>query len=508
MTNEERLYGAIQTLEQLAPQCTPELSHALDSVRAELQTVMQESIDFRQLVECIDDSIFVADAAGNVLYVNPAYTRNTNVLPEDVLGRNVFDIVQEGRIFTGGATCEVIRTGQRVFALATTYKTNPPLVGYAVGVPIFDPEGTLSKVVVTSRPLSTLKQLQGDFEQFVHKLEEMRKNAPVSIVVDDNEASFARRRMIGTSKAISFVWTTVNRVAATDATVLITGESGVGKEVVADELYRKSLRVNKPYIKVNCAAIPAPLLESELFGYDRGAFSGANSAGKPGMFELANGGTLLLDEIGDLPLDLQAKLLRAIQNREVTRIGGTKAKHLDIRFIALTNSNLREKVANGTFRSDLFYRLNVIPIQVPPLRARQEDLPELINFFLSVYSEKYNKPVELSAKSMLLLKQYKWPGNIRELENMLEYLTLCCSEDNIIQEDVVNYLIQLNVPPDEAPTAITDLNDALAQYEKLLIEQAVNTTSNLRDAAKILGVNASTISRKMKQYNLKRELDG
>ena len=183
--------------------------------------------------------------------------------------------------------------------------------------------------------------------------------------VNENSSTLEARPMIGHSKALNGIWEKIRHVAASDATVLITGKSGVGKEVVADEVYRHSLRNNRPYIKVNCAAIPASLLESELFGYDKGAFSGASAGGKAGLFELADGGTLLLDEIGDLPLDLQAKLLRAIQNREIARVGSTKARRLDIRFLSLTNSNLREKVAAGTFRSDLFYRLNVIPIQIP-----------------------------------------------------------------------------------------------------------------------------------------------
>lgn len=196
-------------------------------------------------------------------------------------------------------------------------------MGYTVGVPVFNRDGSLSKVVVSSRPLSTLKLLQGDFEQFLHNLEEIRKREPVSSV-NENSSTLEARPMIGHSKALNGIWEKIRHVAASDATVLITGESGVGKEVVADEVYRHSLRNNRPYIKVNCAAIPASLLESELFGYDKGAFSGASAGGKAGLFELADGGTLLLDEIGDLPLDLQAKLLRAIQNREITRVGSTK----------------------------------------------------------------------------------------------------------------------------------------------------------------------------------------
>ena len=303
MDRHIRLDTIAEKLEALCRQDGPvsgQAAQVLSEAVDELHAFQRENLDFHEIVEHVDHSIFVTDGEGNVLYVNPAYSQNTNVQPEDVLGRNVFDIVQEGRIFTGGASCDVIQNRKRVFRLSTTYKTDPPLMGYTVGVPVFNRDGSLSKVVVSSRPLSTLKLLQGDFEQFLHNLEEIRKREPVSSV-NENSSTLEARPMIGHSKALNGIWEKIRHVAASDATVLITGESGVGKEVVADEVYRHSLRNNRPYIKVNCAAIPASLLESELFGYDKGAFSGASAGGKAGLFELADGGTLLLDEIGDLP---------------------------------------------------------------------------------------------------------------------------------------------------------------------------------------------------------------
>ena len=503
MDRHIRLDTIAEKLEALCRQDGPvsgQAAQVLSEAVDELHAFQRENLDFHEIVEHVDHSIFVTDGEGNVLYVNPAYSQNTNVQPEDVLGRNVFDIVQEGRIFTGCASCDVIQNRKRVFRLSTTYKTDPPLMGYTVGVPVFNRDGSLSKVVVSSRPLSTLKLLQGDFEQFLHNLEEIRKREPVSSV-NENSSTLEARPMIGHSKALNGIWEKIRHVAASDATVLITGESGVGKEVVADEVYRHSLRNNRPYIKVNCAAIPASLLESELFGYDKGAFSGASAGGKAGLFELADGGTLLLDEIGDLPLDLQAKLLRAIQNREITRVGSTKARRLDIRFLSLTNSNLREKVAAGTFRSDLFYRLNVIPIQIPPLRARPEDIPELVEHFLEIYRRKYQRSITLTPKSMDILTRYRWPGNVRELENALEYLALCCPEGDVVQESVVLDLLRQDTV-DEALQPVSTLGDAVSHYEKTLIEQALRNTNSMRSAAEALGVNVSTISRKIKQYNI------
>ena len=215
----------------------------------------------------------------------------------------------------------------------------------------------------------------------------------------------------------------------------------------------------------------------------------------------ADGGTLFLDEIGEMPLSLQAKLLRAIQNREITRVGSTKARRLDIRFLSLTNSNLREKVAAGTFRSDLFYRLNVIPIQIPPLRARPEDIPELVEHFLEIYRRKYQRSITLTPKSMDILTRYRWPGNVRELENALEYLALCCPEGDVVQESVVLDLLRQDTV-DEALQPVSTLGDAVSHYEKTLIEQALRNTNSMRSAAEALGVNVSTISRKIKQYNI------
>ena len=503
MGAQDKLQIVIDRLERLAgpdgPDCG-ETAGLLLQTAEELREYQAQNLDFHEIVEHVDHSIFVTDGAGNVLYVNPAYSRNTNVQPEDVLGRNVFDIVREGKVFTGGASCDVIRTGQRVFRLSTTYKTDPPLLGYTVGVPIHGADGSLSKVVVSSQPLATFRQLQGDFERFVSNLEEIRRREPVS-TVNENSSTLEERPMVGCSAAMSAIWEKIRHVAASDATVLITGESGVGKEVVADEVYRQSLRNNRPYIKVNCAAIPASLLESELFGYEKGAFSGASAGGKAGLFELADGGTLLLDEIGDLPLDLQAKLLRALQNREITRVGGTRARRLDIRILSLTNSNLREKVAAGTFRRDLFYRLNVIPIQIPPLRERREDIPELIAYFLERYRRKYRREITLTPGSMEILRRYSWPGNVRELENALEYLSLCCPEGGSAQEGIVLELLRQG-DGEELPQPVSSLGDAVARYEKALIEQALRNSPSMRAAAEVLGVNVSTISRKIRQYGI------
>ena len=474
----------------------------LQEIDTDLQVFLDQGIDFKIVVDSLDDSIFITDKNGVCLYVNPAHRRNTEILPEEVIGKSVEDIVSEGKLFTGGAVMDVIRSGEKRFRLSTVHKTNPPSVGYAIGVPIFDQNGDLHQVVVNSRPILTLQALHEDFGKFLkeaNRLDKSREN--VRILQNAQNQNSRSSRLVGSSYSLQKVWKTIQMAAPTDATVLITGESGVGKEVVADEIYRLSERNDKTFIKVNCASIPANLLESELFGYEKGAFSGANASGKQGLFELANHGTLLLDEIGDMPMDLQVKLLRAIQSKEITRVGGTKPISLDIRFIAATNSDLKEKISQGLFRQDLYYRLNVIPINIPPLRERLNDLDELCRHFVDYYTKKHGRAFELTEDQLAIMKQYSWPGNIRELENVIEYLTICASGTKEIADEMLRGLLDISLG-DEISSSAGSLNQSVENYEKNLIESVLKESKNLREAGAKLGVNASTISRKTKQYGI------
>ncbi|MGN0733820.1 MAG: sigma-54 interaction domain-containing protein [Emergencia sp.] len=488
-------------------------------------------IDFKAIVDALDDSVFITDKYGTCIYVNPAYEKNTTISPDEVIGRNVNDIVKEGRLFTGGASLDVLATKQKSFRLSTVNKVDPPEVGYTVGVPIFDENGELDKVVVNSRPIFTFRGLKEDYEKFVSLANESVDAKKKVTVTHDNSSGFSEK-LIGSSESLKHIWSIIETAAPTDATVLITGESGVGKEVVADEIYRLSTRNDRPFIKVNCASIPANLLESELFGYEKGAFSGASVNGKPGLFELANGGTLLLDEIGDMPMDLQVKLLRAIQDKEITRVGGTRPIKLDIRFIAATNSSLKDKIAEGTFRQDLFYRLNVIPISVPPLRERKADLPGLCDYFVSQFTRKHRREFQLTPEQMKIINDYSWPGNIRELENVIEYLTICASGTKLVADDLLRSILDISNTSSVSGSGTADyssdsqtsdshtpsdmnekdsgssgmssstLADSVQEYEKSIIEATLAQTSSLREAGQVLGVNASTLSRKIKQYGI------
>ena len=479
----------------------------LNEISEDLNAFLLQGIDYKIIVEHLDDSVFITDKDGRVLYVNPAYETNTGIKADEVVGRTVEDIVNEGTLFTGGSTLDVIKNKKRVFRLATTYKDDKPRIGYTVGVPIFDENDDLYQVVVSSRPINTLRGLEKDYKQFlvaINKEKEAKSNVRLMESADDPVLS---EDLIGSSESLKNVWKLIQKVGPTDASVMITGESGVGKEIVADELYKIGTRKDKPFVKVNCASIPANLLESELFGYEKGAFTGASASGKQGLFEMANQGTLLLDEIGDMPLDLQVKLLRAIQNKEITRVGGTKPIPLDIRFIASTNSDLRQKIEAGTFRRDLFYRLSVIPIQIPPLRERTEDLEELCNHFIRVYTERHNRGITLSPAHIELMKHYSWPGNIRELENVIEYLTICSSGTGNADTEMLKSLLNISAEEEqkineEIGNSEETLAESVEHYEKARIENALKNSKNLREAGKILGVNASTVSRKIKQYGI------
>ncbi|MCR5811728.1 MAG: sigma 54-interacting transcriptional regulator [Lachnospiraceae bacterium] len=489
-----------KALEQETEPNPSEYRALLQEISTDLNVFLAEGIDYKLVVDNLDESIFITDKDGKVLYVNPAYENNTGVLREEVLGRTVQDIIEEGKLFSGGATLDVIRKKQRVFRLSTILKTHPHRTGYAIGVPIFD-DGKLAQVVVSSRPIFTLRQLQNDYHRFLDEVTSLKEQEDLVKLFENAEQIPMSDNLIGSSPALQQVYELVQKVAPTDASVMITGESGVGKEIVADEIYKLGPRKDKPFVKVNCASIPANLLESELFGYEKGAFTGANASGKRGLFEMANHGTLLLDEIGDMPLDLQVKLLRAIQSKEITRVGGTKPIPLDIRFISSTNSDLNKKIEEGTFRRDLFYRLSVIPIHIPPLRDRTDDLEELCNHFINIFADHHGHKIHLLPEHLNLMKRYNWPGNIRELENVIEYLTICSSGTGHIDSDMLQGLLNIT-SGGEQNAGDASLAESMEQYEIAQIENALANSHNLREAGKILGVNASTVSRKIKQYGI------
>lgn len=312
---------------------------------------------------------------------------------------------------------------------------------------------------------------------------------------------------VGDSQPIQKVFELIERVADTDSTVLITGESGTGKELIAKAVHYNSYRKDKPMIVINCGAIPEELLESELFGHEKGAFTGAHKM-RVGRFELANGGTIFLDEIGDMSPNLQVKLLRILQEQKFERVGGTRTLEIDVRIIAATNKNLINAVNKGKFRQDLYYRLNVIPMKVPPLRMRKSDIPLLVEFFVSKFNKQKQKHIAgFTKEAMNALLEYSWPGNVRELENLVERLVILSNDDKIDLEDVPDSIkskagkvesIEVKIPKDGIV-----FEHAVEEYEKKLILQALSETNWVKTkAAKLLNINRTTLIEKMKKKNL------
>lgn len=464
----------------------------------EQENALYANIDFQKVCENLYDGIHITDGEGRVLFINQAYTRTTGILPEELLGRKVADIEAEGKLYKGSVTGKVLECRQRVNSVATIFKLNKEVL--VTGTPVFDEAGNIILVVTNTRDFPELKRLE---QQLLTLTEESKKA--------NEELTYLRRQQAGDrqlfyrSQAMASVMELVRTVAPTDVTVLITGESGTGKELVANEIYHHSDRVDKPFIKVNCAAIPGELLESELFGYEDGAFTGAKRAGKAGMFELANTGVILLDEIGDMPLSLQTKLLRVLQQRELMRIGGSRPICLDIRVIASTNKDLQEEVRQGRFREDLFYRLNVVPLEIKPLRERPEDIPYLAERFCQSFNKKYGKDARISDEAMQLILAYRWPGNIRELENLIERIVVTSPGGVVTRGTVYNALNPGGMRLGGRVMEDATLRQQVSAFEREVILHTVERAGSIRKAARLLGVDHSTLVKKCCQYGCQEQ---
>jgi DNA-binding NtrC family response regulator len=388
----------------------------------------------------------------------------------------------------------------------------------SLGVPVvmLTAHGTVD-TAVTAMKLGAFDYLTKPYEQEELRLVIQKAAATADLATaEPGDAKEGRYGIVGKSPALDAVFKTIEKVAASPSTVLITGESGTGKELIAAALHNHSPRKDKPFIKINCAAIPRDLIESELFGYERGAFTGAVGS-KPGRFELADGGTLFLDEIGTIPLEMQVKLLRALQESEFERVGGVTTTSVDVRLVAATNTDLAAEAAAGRFREDLYYRLNVVPVVLPPLRERKDDIPLLVDHFLTKYNKRLGKDVErLSSDAMDALGAYSWPGNIRELENVLERGVLFAEGALLTRDELPNALREGDAGGSRPPRESQDLPRGpvgpLKQIvkahtetlEKDLITRALEETGgNVTKAARKLEISRKSLQNKMKELGLR-----
>ncbi|MED1601883.1 sigma-54 interaction domain-containing protein [Alkalihalophilus marmarensis] len=462
-------------------------------------------IELQAILKGSKDNIVITDGEGNVLKASPNCLDIYGVEFNQILGRSVYDLEKED-IFSPSITVRVLNEKKECQVLQHTKGERTVL---ATGMPVFNENGELIRVISFSYDLTEIEELRENY----HTLQE-RMGLYESQIEELLEKEEQDRDVILKSKAIKRVWELVKRVSDSEATVVFLGESGVGKNVFARALHNGSSRASKPFIEVNCSAIPEALFESEMFGYESGSFTGAHKKGKPGMIELADGGTLFLDEIGELPLSMQAKLLKVLQEKTVTRVGGLKPHKIDFRLIASTNQNLEEMVRSGSFRQDLYYRLHVIPIEIPPLRKRKDDILLLIQHYLHSFNQKYNVHKHLQALALDELLAYHWPGNVRELENTMERLVLTSEKDRIEISDLPLLIHKQQHNSIEESTAsqsneainASTYKEAMAQVEKHWLEHAIKQCKTTYEMAELLGLSQSTVVRKLHKYNLNSKM--
>ena len=445
-------------------------------------------------IDALPDGVMILNNDGVIELVNGAQELLIGIDREQLLGLTIFELVHQG-IYSDPMVDLVLKRKKPV-----TLMQNTPLQTclMVTATPIFDHKTKITSVVIYSKDVTSLYQLQQQLEQtqlltqrYSLELNELRAQSLKNIDI------------VANSKEMKKIMELALRISQVDSTVLILGESGVGKEIMAKTIHDHSSRNLGPFIKVNCSAIPDSLIESELFGYEPGTFTGGKKEGKAGLFELADNGDFFLDEIGDLPLSIQPKLLRVLQEMEVVRLGGSRSRKINVRIIAATNKDLKEMVKQNLFREDLFFRLNVIPITIPPLRERKDDIIPLIYFFKEKLSNKYKIKKDISKEVINALLSYEWPGNVRELQNVIERLLIISPNNEVRMEDLPTDLLPPDIcsKPRITVNGLIPIKQAVLELEKQLIEQGMALYGSTAKVANVLGVHQSTIIRKLYKIN-------
>lgn len=442
----------------------------------------------QSVIDAISDGVILVDAASYVRQTNKTYNHMVDIQAEDYAGHHTHELFEAGMIHAE-LTPMVIDQDKEV-SIVDLRNDKDILM---TGTPIRDKKGKIISVLCNVRDVSELRHLKEKLEaskrseqRYLNQLKEFKREA-------------GKKQFIAQTPKMQQIMDLSLRIAPTDSSVLISGESGTGKGVLATFIHDVSNRAGKKMIHINCGAIPPSLIESELFGYEAGAFTGASSKGKQGLFEMADGSTLFLDEIGELPLNMQVKVLQAIQEKAIMRVGGKKVIKLDFRIIAATNRDLKKMIMEKSFREDLYYRLNVISIRIPPLRERKEEIPYLANHFTEVCNRKYKRDCWLSPDLLKVFSAYRWPGNIRELENTVERLIVTGSAPEIAVADFIE--IDGVAEELEAPESLP-LREIMEQKERSLLMLAYLNAKNTRKAAKILGISQSAFVKKAQKYHI------
>lgn len=460
------------------------------------KTLRTEPLDMiTNILDFLPTGIVAIDTKGIVFYANKEYAKLLGKPLKEIIGNCVNNLTVHSAIMSAAKTGEKIAMEKRY--LETIGKNVSGLI-----YPIFIKKKLRGAVSIFSD--TTIEELKDRVEEVRSEVIYLRQQ----LKLEKQKDSIA---IVGQSHVFLRLIEKATIVAETDVPVLIRGENGVGKEVLAKFIHDKSSRSNKPFVVVNCAAIPENLIESELFGYEAGSFTGAKSKGKTGKFELANGGTLFLDEIGDMSVAMQTKLLRALQNKEIEKIGSEKMESVDVRVISATNQPLDEMIDDKTFRRDLFYRINTVTLMVPPLRERKEDIVLFLNHFLKQTNMKYGKDVRLADNVFALLCQYEWPGNVRELKNFIENAVIMCESGYYDKNAIMDYFgnsfagaaKMASNETEESPFVPMTLKQALAEAERKIIIKTLKAHSNNRTAAmQTLGLSRRTFYRKLNEHAL------
>jgi len=465
------------------------------SLHEQLESLRKKNNELIQILNSSYDEIYVTDAEGNTLFVSESCKRFTGLPPEAYVNKNVAELVEKGLI-VNSVTLKTMKT-KTVQSAEQTYPNGTTV--FTTAKPIFDEEGNLYRIICNSRDISELVEMKHKLIQASSLLNQQEKQDKYS-----GEIVFFNKLITQSENMISVI-EMAQKVAPMDSSIFIHGESGVGKGVLAKIIHDLSPRKNKNFVQVNCGAIPPNLMESELFGYEAGAFTGANKQGKAGLVEMADGGTLFLDEIGEMPMDLQVKILHLVQEKTFKKVGGTREKQVDIRIISATNKNLQQMIEEKAFRQDLYYRLHVVPIRIPPLRERKRDILLLIDHFLHKFNKKYSQSVALDESSKLILQLHEWPGNIRELENLIEQIVVTSRKPVVSMEDLPFHFNKEGRQAMVKVSGIMPIKKAVEETEKQILSYALTKYRTTRKIAKALDVNQTTVMRKLHKYQLTNE---
>lgn len=455
-----------------------------------------------QLCDAFRDAICVSDREGTVVLVNKRHAELTGIAKEDMLGRSTRDMVGRG-IFDVVLNPEVVRTGQMATSIQNISNGRKMVLE---GHPVFDDHGQVAFVVTFIRDVTTLTELR---EQLTTQKELLETFQKLSNPDPDQQIKYPR---VVHSNVMRRLYGEVAAIADTDATVLLLGETGVGKDVVARRIHATSPRSDKAFIKVDCGSIPENLIETELFGYAAGTFSGANKNGKAGLIEAASSGTLFLDEIGELPMTMQSRLLRVLQDWEVVRVGSTTPKPVDVRVVAATNKDLEKEVIKGNFRSDLYYRLKVAVINIPPLRSRRADILPLARSFLHFYNSKYHKQTTFTDEAEQALLEHSWPGNVRELENLIQGLVVTGKKafidcrDLSISRQSPRTMKNFGMETGELELNGRSFKEIMKDLENAVIRAGLARYGTISEVARHFQVDRSTIFRKVKEMEADKKL--